>query len=214
MMIRMNKKLTLSKGGDEIMALEERNINQNSEREWNEQNEFEAITFPFMKELNAVALRLTKNKDEAEDLIQNTYLKAFRFFHKFQKGTNAKAWLFKIMYRLFYTRYKQSKLELIRTESTPQENIISLEADPENAYLDKFIDKEITDAIDKLPEQYRAVLLFTDIEELSYKETSHILHVPIGTIMSRLHRARKIVANDLRTYALDRGFVTEIRASL
>jgi len=170
--------------------------------------EFQNVTYGYMKQLHAVAIRLTKNKDEAEDLIQDTYMKAFRFFDKFKKGTNAKAWLYKIMFRLFYTRYKQKKLELIRTDTAPQENIISLEADPENAYLDKFVDKEITDAIDKLPEQFRTVLLLADVEELSYNEISQILKIPIGTIMSRLHRARKKLANELRTFALEKGLIS------
>ena len=115
------------------------------------------------------------------------------------------------MVRLFYTRYKQKKLELIRTDTAPQENIISLEADPENAYLDKFVDKEITDAIDKLPEQFRTVLLLADVEELSYNEISQILKIPIGTIMSRLHRARRKLANELRAFALEKGLISSAK---
>ncbi|OGF59944.1 MAG: hypothetical protein A2Y62_07810 [Candidatus Fischerbacteria bacterium RBG_13_37_8] len=170
--------------------------------------DFQETTFKYMKDLHSVAMRLTKNADEAEDLIQDTYLKAFRFFHKFKKGTNLRAWLFKIMMRLFYTRYRQKKLELIRTEPIPDEEIISLEADPENAYLEKFVDKEIVNAIDRLPQQFRTVLLLADVEELSYNEISEILKVPPGTIMSRLHRARKKLANELRSYALENGLLS------
>lgn len=170
--------------------------------------EFQEITYPYMKELHAVAIRLTKNQDEAEDLIQDTYIKAFRFFHRFQKGTNAKAWLFKIMIRLFYTRYRQKKLELVRTDITDQTDLISSEADPENVYLEKLVDKEILDAIDKLPEQFRTVLLLADVEELSYNEISQIIKIPIGTIMSRLHRARKKLANDLHSYAKEKGLIS------
>jgi RNA polymerase sigma-70 factor (ECF subfamily) len=174
----------------------------------NEKMDFEEITFKHMKELYSVATRLTKNPDEAEDLIQDTYLKAYRFFHKFQKGTNIKAWLYKIMIRLFYTKYRKDKLELIRTEPLKDDEFVSSEADPENIYLERLNDEEVLAAIDRLPQHSKTIILLADIEELSYQDISKILKVPIGTIMSRLHRARKRLANELRSYAMEKGIIS------
>lgn len=170
--------------------------------------DFQDITFRHMKELHSVALRLTRNVDEADDLIQDTYLKAYRFFHKFQKGTNIKAWLYKIMIRLFYSKYKKNKLEVIKIEPIQDDSIISLDADPENVYIEKLIDEDVIAAIDRLPQHFKTIILLADIEELSYQEISKILKVPIGTIMSRLHRARKRLAVELRNYAITKGLIS------
>ncbi len=172
---------------------------------------FEDITFKYMKDLYMVAIRLIKDPDEAEDLIQETYLKAFRFFDKFKKGTNCRAWLFKIMIRLFYTRYRKRKIEIYRTSNIGDEDIINLEADPENAYLEKIRSEEILKAIDSLPDHFRLVLILADVEELSYNEISDALRIPMGTVMSRLHRARKKLANELRFYAKEEGLISEMR---
>lgn len=169
---------------------------------------FQDITFKHMKELHSVALRLTKNADDADDLVQDTYLKAYRFFHKFQKGTNIKAWLYKIMIRLFYAKYKKNKLEVLRIEPIQDDSIISLDVDPENAYIEKLIDENVIAAIDRLPQHFKTIILLADIEELSYQEISTILKVPIGTIMSRLHRARKRLALELRNYAITKGLLS------
>lgn len=169
---------------------------------------FEEITFKYMKELYAVALRLIKNSDEAEDLVQDTYLKAYRFFYRFKKGTNCKAWLFKIMVRLFYTRYHKRKIEVLRSARIEEENIINLQADPENAYINKMKNEEILQAINNLPELHRIILILADVEEMSYNEISEILKIPMGTVMSRLHRARKRLANELRYYAQKEGLLS------
>jgi len=170
---------------------------------------FEETTFRYMKELYMVAIRLIRDPDEAEDLIQETYLKAFRFFNRFKKGTNCRAWLFKIMMRLFYTRYRKRKIEVYRTSSIADEEVINLEADPENSYLEKIRSEEILKAIDNLPEHHRIVLILADVEELSYNEISDVLKIPIGTVMSRLHRARKKLANELHYYAKEMGLISE-----
>lgn len=175
----------------------------------------------YVDSLYNMALRLVFNKEEAEDLVQETYLKAYRFFNTFQKGTNIKAWLFKILRNTFINKYR-------KTVSTPSESffedIESVQASVpyeeetksgesvdtlEKKYNDlgSLVDDEVKNALDSLPVEYREAILLSDVEELSYKDISEITNVPIGTVKSRLNRGRGLLQKSLLAYAKDRGFI-------
>ncbi|BBO16369.1 RNA polymerase subunit sigma [Candidatus Brocadia pituitae] len=183
--------------------------------------EFEENAMAYVDSLYNMALRLVFNKEEAEDLVQETYLKAYRFFNTFQKGTNIKAWLFKILRNTFINKYR-------KTVSTPGESffedIESVQASVpyeeetksgesvdtlEKKYNDlgSLVDDEVKNALDSLPVEYREAILLSDVEELSYKDISEITNVPIGTVKSRLNRGRGLLQKSLLAYAKDRGFI-------
>jgi RNA polymerase sigma-70 factor, ECF subfamily len=161
-------------------------------------------------------LYLTRNKEEAEDLFQETYLRAFRFFHQFTPGTNCRAWLLTIMHNAFKNRYPQH-LRAARTlefDEAAREYEKKLVAegeakrdDPAEMLLSRLVDSEIVDALRALPEEYRSTLLLVDIEEMTYEEAADILECPIGTVRSRLSRARRLLQTALTTYARERGLI-------
>ncbi len=160
-------------------------------------------------------LYLTRHKEEAEDLFQETYLRAFRFFHQFTPGTNCRAWLLTIMHNAFKSHYPHH-LRASRTlefESAAQEYEKKLMAygeaghdDPAESLLSRMVDSEITEALHALPEEYRSTLLLVDIEELTYEEAAGVLACPIGTVRSRLSRARRLLRQTLAAYARARGY--------
>jgi RNA polymerase sigma-70 factor (ECF subfamily) len=161
------------------------------------------------------ALRMTGNRDEAEDLVQETFLRAYRFRHQFQPGTNFKAWLFKIQTNLFRSRYRKQwnapqslddtedfyLYQHLGPDNTPG-------ADPAADALDSLGVEEVRRAIEDLPPAYRAAVLLTDVEGFSYKETADILEVPVGTVMSRLHRGRQRLQQRLYEYAKESGVIS------
>src|SRR5262245_38585527 len=170
--------------------------------------EFDAEVLPQIDALYANALRLTHSRADAEDLVQETVLRAFRFFDRFERGTNVKAWLLRIQYNTFVNRYRRSTKEReikdVMTVEPSGEDVISREAlraltDPTGNALRPLLAREIEAALETLPEDHRRVVVLADIEELSYKEIAEVLGCPIGTVMSRLHRARRT----LRTRLLD-----------
>lgn len=183
--------------------------------------EFEEIAMAHVDSLYNMAMRLVFNKEEAEDLVQETYLKAYRFFDTFQKGTNIKAWLFKILRNTFINKYRRTvsmpgevfleDIESVNTnmayeqETKAGEEIDTLES--KYADLSSLLDDDVKRAIDSLPVEYREAILFSDVEELSYKDISEITNVPIGTVKSRLNRARRLLQKSLWEYAKDRGFI-------
>src|SRR5205814_4861658 len=155
-----------------------------------------------MASLYTAALRMTRNPADAEDLVQETYLKAYRAFHTFQEGTNLKAWLYKILTNTFINSYRSRKRRPEQTEIDDVEDLYlyrrlgGLEAaaagrSAEEEVLEHFTDSEVKEAIESLPEQFRMAVLLGDVEGFSYKEIAEILDIPIGTVMSRLHRGRK-----------------------
>jgi RNA polymerase sigma-70 factor (ECF subfamily) len=171
-------------------------------------DEFEAEALPHLDALFANALRLTHARADAEDLVQETVLRAFRFYDRFERGSNVKAWLLRIQYNTFVNRYRRSSKEReIKDRMTQEpsgEDVISREAlraltDPMGTALRPLISREIEAALALLPEDQRMVVVLADIEELSYKEIASVLGCPIGTVMSRLHRARRA----LRQHLLD-----------
>lgn len=178
---------------------------------------FEALAFPFKNQIYGAALRMTKHPLDAEDLVQDTYLKAYRFFHRFEPGTNIHAWMSRILTNHFITNYNHKKREPARVDFEETCTTLPVEKtweDFENQTLDSMenyddlFDDKITTALDRLPEYYRIVVLLCDVSEFKYKEIAEALNIPIGTVMSRLYRGRKMLARFLSSYAVKIGFLT------
>jgi len=180
--------------------------------------EFEEAALPHLNALFNLALNLTRNRKDAEDLVQETYLRAFRFFDSYQPGTHIKAWLFRILRNTFINRYRAArvrpdevafdKVELAYDKLVDQQFIESKQPpSPEKLVLDGVLDEEVEQALAALPEEYRSVVIMALIEELSYKEIAAALSIPLGTVMSRLHRGRKQLQVALVEYAQRRGII-------
>ena len=176
---------------------------------------FEADAMVYLDQLYGAALRLTKNPTEAEDLVQDTYLKAFASFHQFQAGTNLRAWLFRILTNTFITAYRKKKRDpykggsdeledwqLTRASTDATEGLRSAEVEA----LAAITDSEVVDAMTSLPEEFRLAVYLSDVEGFAYKEIAEIMETPVGTVMSRLHRGRKLLREKLADYAAERGF--------
>ncbi len=176
--------------------------------------EFEALALAHLDPLYSAALRLTKNDRDAEDLVQDTCIRAYRFFDKFERGTNIKAWLFKILTNTFINRYRRKVKERAVVEGAERdavhERFISRDttdfaANPEQYFFDRLLSDDVLRAIDSLPIDFRLVVILADLQEFSYKEIAEILECPVGTVMSRLFRGRKLLQATLRDYALGQG---------
>jgi RNA polymerase sigma-70 factor (ECF subfamily) len=173
---------------------------------------------PFMSSLYAAALRMTRNAADAEDLVQETYLKAYRGFSGFEQGTNLKAWLYRIMTNTYINTYRAKKRRPEESDLEDVEDLYlyrrlgarelaSLGRSAEEDLLETYTDDEVKAAIESLPEQFRMAVLLADVEGFSYKEIAEILDIPIGTVMSRLHRGRKGLQKKLWEFAVERGLV-------
>ncbi|HAY52161.1 MAG: RNA polymerase subunit sigma-24 [Acidimicrobiaceae bacterium] len=173
---------------------------------------------PFMDQLYSHALRLTKNSSDAEDLVQETYLKGYRAFSSFKEGTNLRAWLFRILTNSFINNYRKKQrgfeeedfdevddLYLHRRLGSIQNSTLGMSA--EDMLFERLTEDEIKDAVENLPTQYREVVLLADVQGFSYKEIAEILEVPDGTVMSRLHRGRAKLQKDLLEFASKRGLL-------
>ncbi len=176
---------------------------------------FEADALSYLDALYRTALRMTRSEAEAEDLVQETYIRAFRFKEQFEPGTNLKAWLFRILTNTFINQFRRRKTQPQTTELDDVDesalyrhmtgsSAASIAAQPENVVLDRIVDTEVTAALEELPEKFRTGVLL-DSEGFSYKEMADMLHIPIGTVMSRLHRGRKFLQKRLYDLARDRG---------
>jgi RNA polymerase sigma-70 factor, ECF subfamily len=183
--------------------------------------EFEELAMRHLDPLYSAALRLTKNDRDAEDLVQDTFLRAYRFFDKFERGTNMKAWLFKILTNTFINRYRRSVKERTIVEGSEREavseRIISREnsdygSSPEQFFFDRLLSDDVLRAVDALPIDFRLVVILADLQEFSYKEIAEILIVPVGTVMSRLFRGRRLLQKQLATYAVGSGVLHESKA--
>lgn len=175
--------------------------------------EFEREAIPHMDSLYNFALKMTGDEDDADDLVQETYLKAFRFFDKFEKGTNCKAWLFRIMKNSYINDYRKQVKEPNKVDYEDvqnfYENIKSDEVETKHYEQDVFsnlLDDEISKAITDLPEDFRTVIILSDIEGFTYDEIADFVDIPVGTVRSRLHRARKMLYSQLYDYAKLKGF--------
>lgn len=157
------------------------------------------------------ALRLTRDPDAAQDLVQEAYLRALRYQHSYQQGTNMKAWLFAIMRNLFWDRFRSGRrpeLSLdLDDEGALYERLPDEGLGPEAQVLDKIASSEVVRAVETLPPLHREVVLLVDVEGFAYKDAAKILGVPIGTVMSRLHRARQQLQKNLYSYAVESGIV-------
>ena len=178
--------------------------------------EFENLALKHIDPLYSAALRLTKNERDAEDLVQDTFLRAYRFFDKFERGTNIKAWLFKILTNTFINRYRRVVKERNIVEGSERdavhERFISREAsdsaaNPEAWFFDRLLSDDVLQAVDSLPIDFRLVVILADLQEFSYKETAEILDVPVGTVMSRLYRGRRLLQKSLAKYAVLSGVI-------
>lgn len=178
--------------------------------------EFERDTAPHMNVLYNYAHWMTGDRDEADDLLQETFLKAYRFWDKFEKGTNLKAWLFKIMKNTYINIYRKDKREPDKVDYDEVQNfyneIRAESTDPNDLQQQIFgglLDDEVSTALEALPEDFRTVIILCDIEGLPYEEIAEFVDCPIGTVRSRLHRARKMLQTQLYDYAKQRGYVTQ-----
>lgn len=171
---------------------------------------FNANMVPFMDMLYGYAMYLTGDRDEASDLLQETFLKAYRFYDKFEQGTNAKAWLYRIMRNTYINDYRRGKRTPDMVEYDEQKSAYMMsrgdEPGPDEIKGEIFED-EIAEAISTLPEKFKSVIVLRDVEDLPYEEIAEALEIPIGTVRSRLHRARAILFEKLKAYAKERGYV-------
>lgn len=185
-----------------------------------DQATFADVAMEHMPSLYSAALRMTRNPADAEDLVQETYLKAYRAFGTFQEGTNLKAWLYRILTNTFINAYRAKKRRPEQADVEDVEDLYlyhrlgGLEAaaagrSAEEEVLERFTDDEVKAALESLPEQFRLSVLLADVEGFSYKEIAEILDVPIGTVMSRLHRGRRALQKTLYEFGMARGLVGE-----
>jgi RNA polymerase sigma-70 factor, ECF subfamily len=179
---------------------------------------FEVELLGHLDTLYAVSCRMTKSTSEAEDLVQDTVVKAMRARDQFQPGTNLKAWLLRILTNTFINRYRRGGLERdlldgpdadSLTDGWVGANTLRAMRDPETQALTPLIEAEVQRALDELPDEFRLAVVLSDIEELSYKEIAEAMGCPIGTVMSRLHRGRRMLQKTLREHAVALGIVSE-----
>ena len=176
--------------------------------------EFEQEAIPHMDILYNYALRMTGNADDARDLLQETFLKAYRFWDKYEKGTNVRAWLFRIMKNTYINLYRKAVKEPDTVDYNDIQNFYNVirenstdANDLQEKLFGHLLDDDVTKALESLPEEFRTVVILCDIEGLTYEEIAEFVECPVGTVRSRLHRGRKLLYAKLFEYAKKRGFV-------
>ncbi len=179
--------------------------------------DFSTGELPFRDQLYKSALRMTRSAEDAEDLIQETFFKAFKYYGRFAEGTNLKAWLFKIMKNTFINNYRKRKLQPTKVdfddvreglEETLMERGSMVNASPEEGFLFDEVDHEVRETLVALPYDYKMVVLLADLEGFAYKEIAEILEVPVGTVMSRLYRGRRMLERALLSYGKRYNYLT------
>ena len=181
-----------------------------------DQARFAELAMPYMDPLYSAALRMTRNPADAEDLVQETFAKAYAAFHQFKPGTNLKAWLYRILTNTFINTYRKKQREP-KTVDGPEDvddwflydrlGAQNVARSAEDDVLTNIPDAEVKEALESIPENFRMAVLLADVEGFSYKEIAEIMDVPIGTVMSRLHRGRKALEKALYAVAKERGLV-------
>jgi len=185
-----------------------------------DQERFADLAMPYMSALYSAALRMTRNPSDAEDLVQETYLRAYRGFGGFRDGTNLKAWLYRILTNTFINTYRAKQRRPSETALEETEDFFlyrrlggadaaAMQRTPESEVLDAIPEAVVKDAVEALPEQFRMAVLLADVEGFSYKEIAEIMAVPIGTVMSRLHRGRKQLQRSLWDFGRERGLLPD-----
>ncbi len=185
--------------------------------------EFEDIFLPLLDNLYNIALRMTRNVTDAEDLVQEAYLKAFRFFHRFERGTNARAWILTILTNTFRTRYRKKKQEPDMVDFQAIENFCLADelvkeitasdkseargAEAVTEMLKDYVSDDIINALENVPEQFRLAVLLSDVEGFGYQEIAEILNISVGTVKSRIFRGRKILQKQLWDFAREKGIL-------
>jgi RNA polymerase sigma-70 factor, ECF subfamily len=178
---------------------------------------FERDVLPLLPGLYSAALRMTRDPSDAEDLVQETYLRAYRGFAGFEEGTNLKAWMYRILTNTFINAYRKKQREPVTVQDDDIEDwylydrigAAGVEASAESEVLEKLPDEDVQRALEALPEGFRLAVLLADVEGFSYKEIAGILEIPIGTVMSRLHRGRRALEKALWETVRERGLVTD-----
>lgn len=184
------------------------------------QEQFTTDAMQFAPQLFSTAFRMTRNRSDAEDLVQETYIKGWRSFSTFQQGTNLRAWLFRIMTNTYINKYNAAKRKGTEVELDDVEELFlykrlgsidqsKLSNSAEDQMLNLFTDDEVKNALESLPEDFRIPVLLSDVDGFSYKEISEMLEIPMGTVMSRLHRGRKAMQKMLYEYAREKGLIIE-----
>jgi RNA polymerase sigma-70 factor (ECF subfamily) len=176
---------------------------------------FEAEALPHLDAVYAMATRLVHNRDDANDLLQETVLRAWRFFDQFEPGTNCRAWLLTILFNNFRNGYRRSSREQPASSTADFDHRVELnnladnprQENPEAMVAERSMDREVEDAFNALPDEFRSALLLIDVQELSYQEASQVLDVPVGTIKSRVSRGRTLMRQALKPYAQQRGII-------
>lgn len=180
---------------------------------------FEREALQYVDQLYAAALRMARNPQDAEDLVQEAYMKAFAAFHQYKPGTNLKAWLYRILTNTYINAYRKRQREPYQANSDTVQDWQLAQAgahdsrgmpSAESEALARLPDSDIKEALQSIPEDFRMAVYYSDVEGFSYKEISEIMDTPIGTVMSRLHRGRKLLRDRLTDYAAERGFKTSV----
>lgn len=196
---------------DEFSEADQNNLSKEELEKLRE--EFNKEAMPHMKLLHNYAYRMTNNQLDADDLVQETYLRAFRFFHKFERGTNCKAWLFRIMKNLYINNYRKAQKEPGKVDYEEVENFFdSIRSekidsnDLQQKVFSNLLDDELLLALNSLQDDFKTVVILCDLEGLSYEEIAEFLNCPVGTVRSRLHRGRKLLQMKLMDYARNKGY--------
>lgn len=184
-----------------------------------DQATFAEAAMPLMDQLYSAALRMTRNAADAEDLVQETYLKAYRGYDRFQEGTNLKAWMYRILTNSYINRYRAKQRRPDETDISDVEDMYlyrrlggeqsDVGTSAEEAFLETVTDSNVKAAIEAIPENFRIAVLLADVEGFAYKEIAEILDVPIGTVMSRIHRGRKALEKELHGFAGERNLLPD-----
>ncbi len=175
-----------------------------------ERRRFEVLALPHMDSLYNAALRMARNDADAQDLVQETYIKAFRSFHTYRKEGNCKAWLFKILTNTFINKYRKEKRgpDWVDFEKVaPFHPSVREGRSPEQEIFDQLLSDDVEDALRKLPEEFRVAVWLSDMERLPYAEIAEVLDCPIGTVRSRISRGRKMLRERLYEYAKKMGYI-------